>query len=187
MDIPNTVEGACRAATRSGASIINVHTMGGFEMMKAAANAVGDEAIKLRVHKPVVLGVTILTSINKEIMNQNLRVPGTVEDQVVHLASLAGKAGLDGVIASPQEVEVIRRNTADDSFLIVTPGVRPVWSSANDQKRIMTPREAIAKGASLIVVGRPITKPPKEIGGPIDAVRRVVEEIEAALKKDQNH
>jgi len=184
MDIPNTVEGACRAATRSGARIINVHTMGGCEMMKAAANAVADEAVKLRVPKPLVLGVTILTSINREIMNQNLSVAGTVEDQVVHLARLAEKAGLDGVIASPQEIEVIRRSTGD-SFLIVTPGVRPVWSSANDQKRIMTPGEAIAKGASLIVVGRPITKPPKEIGGPVDAARRVVEEIELALKQDQ--
>jgi orotidine-5'-phosphate decarboxylase len=184
MDIPNTVEGACRAATRSGARIINVHTMGGFEMMKAAANATEVEANNLGLQKPLVLGVTILTSINKEIMNQDLKVTGTVEDQVVHLARLAEKAGLDGVIASPQEIEVIRKNVSD-RFFIVTPGVRPLWSSTNDQKRVMTPGEAIAKGASLIVIGRPITKPPKEIGSPVDAARRIIEEIEVTLKQGQ--
>ena len=123
-----------------------MHTMGGFEMMKAAINAVADEALKLRVKRPLVLGVTILTSIKKEMMNQYLRVAGTVEDQVVHLARLAERAGLGGVVASPQEIEVIRKSSGD-SFLIVTPGVRPVWSRGNDQKRMMTRGEAIAKGA----------------------------------------
>jgi len=183
-DIPNTIRGACRAATRSGARMMNVHTMGGEEMMNAAAESVSQEAVTLGIERPVVLGVTILTSIDRKIMNEQLRIEGEVKEQVVHLARLATHAGLDGVIASPLEIEPIR-DAIPREMLVVTPGVRPMWAEADDQKRIMEPGEAIRKGASMIVIGRPVTDPPREIGTPAAAAILVTKEIEAALKQGE--
>ncbi|MBT9142329.1 MAG: Orotidine 5'-phosphate decarboxylase [Syntrophomonadaceae bacterium] len=181
-DIPNTVAGASRAVTRLGVRMFNVHTMGGLEMMKFATEAADEEASKLGIGGPLVLGVTVLTSIDQATLNQQLRVPGGIEAQVVHLATLADQAGLDGIIASPHEIEAVLRNVSR-KMLIVTPGVRPSWAAAQDQKRIMTPGEAILKGASYLVIGRPVTKPPSEIGTPIDAAELVAEEIASALEK----
>lgn len=184
-DIPNTVSGASRAVTRLGINMFNVHTMGGLEMMKAAAKAAHDEASRLRIVRPLVLGVTILTSIDKAILNQQLRIPGDLETQVVHLAALAEEAGLDGIIASPLEVEAIL-NKVSSRMIIVTPGVRPIWAIAGDQKRVTTPGEAIIRGATYLVIGRPITKPPKEIGTPADATEKIAEEIASVLEKRRN-
>lgn len=180
QDIPNTVAGASRGVTRLAVRMFNVHTMGGLEMMKAAVKASEEEASMLRIERPLILGVTMLTSIDQAIINQQLRIPGDIETQVVHLAKLAEQAGLDGVIASPHEIEAIRKNMSRP-MLIVTPGVRPSWAIAQDQKRIMTPSEAILKGASYLVIGRPITKPPTEIGTPVDATKRIAEEISMAM------
>ncbi len=184
-DIPNTVSSASRAVTRLGIDMFNVHTMGGLEMMKAAAKAAHDEASRLRIVRPRVLGVTILTSIDKAILNQQLRIPGDLETQVVHLAALAEEAGLDGIIASPLEVEAIL-NKVSSRMIIVTPGVRPIWATAGDQKRVTTPSEAIMRGATYLVIGRPITKPPKEIGTPVDAAEKIAEEIASVLEKRRN-
>jgi orotidine-5'-phosphate decarboxylase len=181
-DIPNTVAGASRAVTRLGVKMFNVHAMGGFEMMKLSLQAAKEEASRLGTEQPIILGVTILTSVDQVTMNQELRIPGDVETQVVHLAKLAEKAGLDGVIASPHEIEAILRSVSRE-MLIVTPGVRPSWAAAQDQKRIMTPAEAILKGASYLVIGRPITIPPTKIGTPIDAAKLIAEEIAGALAK----
>lgn len=183
-DIPNTVAGASRAVTRLGVKMFNVHAMGGLEMMKLALGAAKEEANRLGERQPLVLGVTILTSIDQKTMNQELRVLGDVETQVVHLAKLAEKAGLDGVIASPREIDAIRKNVSKQ-MLIITPGVRPKWATAQDQRRITTPSEAILKGASYLVIGRPITKAPPEIGTPVDATNRIAEEIVAVLEKLQ--
>jgi orotidine-5'-phosphate decarboxylase len=113
-------------------------------------------------------------------MNDELRIPGNIEDQVTHLANMASRAGLDGVIASPKELEIIRKNVSN-KMLIITPGVRPKWATANDQKRVTTPGEAILRGTSHLVIGRPITKPPAEIGSPVQAVKLVLDEISAVL------
>lgn len=179
-DIPNTVAGASRAVTRLGVDMFNVHSMGGLEMMEQAVKATKSESQRLGVKPPLVLAVTILTSINQEAMNNELRIAGDLKDQVVHLAKLAEQAGLDGVIASPQEIEVIRRNLSKQ-MIIITPGIRPKWAAAQDQKRIMTPAEAISRGAFALVIGRPITKPPSEIGSPINAAKIVAKEIAEAL------
>lgn len=180
-DIPNTVAGASRGVTRLAVRMFNVHALGGFEMMKLAVETAKEEASKLGVKPPLVLGVTMLTSIDQVTMNEQLRIPGGIEAQVVHLAKLAEKAGLDGVIASPQEIMPISENMSGP-MIIVTPGVRPSWAAAQDQRRILTPGEAIRKGASYLVIGRPITKPPTEIGTPVDAAKRVAEEIASALQ-----
>ncbi|MBF0567104.1 MAG: orotidine-5'-phosphate decarboxylase [Nitrospirae bacterium] len=178
-DIPNTVAGAARAVSKLSVKMFNVHTMGGLEMMAAAVKAAEQWA---PMRRPLILGVTILTSIDKQAMNHQLRISGEVEDQVVYLSCLAERAGLDGVICSPKEIESIRKNVSRN-MLIVTPGVRPIWASVQDQKRISTPGEAVIKGASYLVIGRPITKPPSKIGTCVDAARLIAEEISAALEK----
>ncbi len=156
-DIPNTVAGASRAAAKFGVWMFNVHCSGGFAMMKAAKDAAVEESAKLGKPCPLVIGVTVLTSIDQTVLNDEMRVSGTVADQVVNLAKLAKKAGLDGVVASPHEIELIRAACGPD-FLIVTPGVRPAGAAIGDQKRVMTPVEAVAKGADYLVIGRPIIK-----------------------------
>lgn len=180
-DIPNTVAGASRAVARLGVNMFTVHATGGLEMMKQAAEAARSESKKLDVKSPMVLAVTVLTSINLDILNNELHIPGDLKSHVIQLAKLAEQAGLDGIIASPNELGVLRNNLPD-KMAIITPGIRPVWASLQqDQKRVMTPSEAISQGASALVIGRPITKPPPEIGGPLQAIKRITEEIANAL------
>ncbi|WP_047810928.1 orotidine-5'-phosphate decarboxylase [Desulfosporosinus sp. FKA] len=155
-DIPTTVERAIRGFVQAGVDMINVHCSGGYEMMARAAAAVHDEGDTLEV-VPKVIGVTVLTSMSEHQFREELGVERKLEDHVGMLARLAEKAGLDGVVASAQEAKEIRRNTAPE-FLIVTPGIRPAWSEANDQMRVLTPHEALAAGSSYLVVGRPITR-----------------------------
>lgn len=154
-DIPNTVAGASRAAAKLGVWMFNVHCAGGFAMMKAAKDAAVEAAGRLGKQQPLVIGVTVLTSIDQSTLNDDLRVHGSVADQVVHLAKLAKEAGLDGVVSSPHEIEQIRA-ACGECFVIVTPGVRPAGAEIGDQKRVMTPAEAVAKGSDYLVIGRPI-------------------------------
>ena len=156
-DIPNTVAGASRAAARLGVWMINVHCAGGFAMMKAAKDAGVEESAKLGKPCPLVIGVTVLTSIDQAALSDEVGMPGTVAGQVVRLARLAQRAGLDGVVSSPHEIELIRA-ACGPNFLIVTPGVRPAGADIGDQKRVMTPSEAVARGADYLVIGRPIIK-----------------------------
>jgi len=155
-DIPNTVYAAGRAAARLGVFMFNVHASGGIDMMKKAVEGAEEESGKLGVNRSKILGVTVLTSIDFKALNRT-GVGASPSDQVLNLASLAKEAGLDGVVASPEEIISVRKNTAKD-FLIVTPGVRPKGSEAGDQKRVATPEEAFHRGADYIVIGRPVTK-----------------------------
>ena len=155
-DIPNTVAGAVASATKIGARMINMHASGGLEMMSAAREAADQHANDSRIPTPILLGVTVLTSIDEASFKRDFDTRRTLRDQVAYLAELSQKAGLDGVVASPLEIALIRGVCGED-FLIVTPGVRPKWAAAGDQRRITTPAEAVASGADYIVVGRPIT------------------------------
>jgi orotidine-5'-phosphate decarboxylase len=155
-DIPNTVAGAVSSAIGTGAWMVNVHASGGSAMMRAAAEAARATAGKMGAPRPLVIGVTVLTSMDDAALAE-VGSSRSVVDQVVHLATLAQRAGLDGIVASPQEIAAIRRACGPD-FVIVTPGIRPVGQAGkDDQARTLTPKEAVAAGATYLVVGRPIT------------------------------
>ena len=153
-DIPNTVAGAVAAATRLGVWMVNVHACGGLEMMRAARQAADDEAAKSMNGPPLVIGVTVLTSFTPDGLAAT-GVSSAIPDQVRRLALLAQEAGLDGVVASPQEIGLIR-DACDPRFEIVTPGIRGVDDGMGDQNRTASASGALAAGASYIVVGRPI-------------------------------
>lgn len=158
-DIPNTVAGAVQSAVATGAWMVNVHASGGSAMMKAAAEAAATAAAKSSQQRPLVIGVTVLTSMTDAALKE-VGVAAPMLDQVVHLATLAKTSGLDGVVASPQEVRAIRAACGPD-FQIVTPGIRPAdQQGKDDQARTMTPAEALQAGATHLVIGRPITGAP---------------------------
>lgn len=170
-DIPNTVSKAAINLTSPGIFMLNVHALGGYEMMKKAADSVRQEADRTKIAHPKIIAVTILTSMD-EMTLKKAGISDTMDSEVLALAGLAKEAGLDGVVASPLEVKLLRK-TFGETFLIVTPGVRPKWAASGDQKRIATPAEAIACGASYIVVGRPVT----EAADRKEAVRKILEEM----------
>jgi len=156
-DIPNTVAGAVRSATRLGVFMLNVHAAGGLQMMRAAAEAATQAARQFSVRRPICLGVTVLTSLDRRALERELGVPASIDAQVLRLAEAAREAGLDGCVASPQEIRRLRL-ALGQRFAIVTPGIRPAATTvADDQKRVATPRAALEAGADYLVIGRPIT------------------------------
>lgn len=150
-DIPNTVAKAVRAAAELGVWMVNVHASGGTRMLKAA-----HEALQGLEQKPLLIGVTILTSMAEEDLHE-VGIKRSPEQQVLHLAGLVKKAGLDGVVCSAQEADMLQQAYGRD-FMLVTPGIRPVGSEVGDQRRIMTPEQASARGIQVLVIGRPITQ-----------------------------
>ena len=155
-DIPNTVAGAVRSLVPLGASILTIHTQGGEAMMRAAVDSAQETALKLGISAPKIIGVTVLTSLDENDLG-NMGVSSNVEKQVIRLAKLAQKCGLDGVVCSPREIPAIRKSLGDD-FSLIVPGIRPVGAALGDQKRVLTPNEAVAAGANILVIGRPITQ-----------------------------
>ncbi len=155
-DIPNTVAGAMRAAVARGIFMVNLHATGGEEMLKAATEAVQEESARLKVKSPLVVGITVLTSLSPVALEQT-GVSRSPAEQVVALARLCYDCGLQGVVASAREAKILRQELGSD-FKIVTPGVRPQGDELQDQKRVMTPRKAVEAGSDYLVIGRPITK-----------------------------
>jgi orotidine-5'-phosphate decarboxylase len=177
-DIPSTVAKAGTEATRLGVSMFNVHASGGAEMMRAVAAAVQETAQQQGLARPTILAVTVLTSLLPKDLEQ-VFVAERIDRVVIGLAQLAAQCGLDGVVSSPQEALMVRHQVAAPEFVILTPGVRPSWAAAQDQKRVLTPAEALQEGADYIVVGRPIT----ESDDPPAAVQRIISEIEDFIKR----
>jgi len=173
-DIPNTVAGAVGEAANLGVTMLTVHASGGSKMLKAAAEAAAQSA-----SKPMVLAVTVLTSLSDADLSE-LGVAGSVATQVLRLGAIARNAGCGGLVASALEARELRLELGND-FAIVTPGVRPAGTAVGDQARVLTPAEAIAAGATYLVVGRPILAAPD----PSDAAGRIVQEIESALPTGQ--
>jgi len=172
-DIPNTVAGAVAAAKRLGVWMVNVHTSGGSAMLRAAVEAASKGGPPEA--RPLVLGVTVLTSLEESDLRGAFGTTRTLREQVQHLAREARSAGLDGVVASPHEIADIRA-VCGDGFLIVTPGVRPAQGERGDQRRILTPGEAIRAGADYVVVGRPILA----AKDPVEAAQRIAAECRTA-------
>jgi len=158
-DIPNTVAKAAIAATRLGVFMFNIHASSGFEAMRRCRDSVVELCLKENLNRPKILGVTVLTSLGQNTLKEELGIQHSLRTHVKQLSSLAMKAGLDGVIASGHEVSMIR-NHCGKNFLIATPGIRPSWRPPDDQKRTMTPREAIREGADYLVIGRSILSQP---------------------------
>jgi orotidine-5'-phosphate decarboxylase len=174
-DIPNTVAKAGVEACKLGAKIFNVHALGGEEMMRKTVAEVDAYCAKSGTERPMLLAVTILTSSTEETL-RGVGIDRPVEEMVVRLAQLAKTAGFDGVVASPKEAALIRTACGED-FAIITPGVRPSFATLDDQKRVTTPAEAIAAGATALVIGRPISA----AGDPLKAAGKILTEIEGAL------
>ncbi|MFH1189159.1 MAG: orotidine-5'-phosphate decarboxylase [Candidatus Omnitrophota bacterium] len=170
-DIPNTVSKSASSVTVPGVFMLNVHALGGHDMMKKAAEAVRQAADRSKIDRPKVIAVTILTSMD-EMALKKAGISDTMDAEVLKLAGLAKEAGLDGVVASPLEAKRLREAFGGD-FLIVVPGIRPEWAASGDQKRFATPLEAVKAGADYIVVGRPIT----EARDRKEAARRILEEM----------
>lgn len=170
-DIPSVVAKATEAAVRMGVNMLTVHTLGGLAMMEAAV-----EALKGKAEDTKIVGVTILTSLDSSTLKEELGVGKDLSQEVVHLAKLAKKAGLDGVVSSPKELVVLRRAFSKD-FLLVVPGIRPKGVASNEQHRFLTPGEAVRRGADLIVVGRPILA----AEDPLESTKNILREIEGYL------
>jgi orotidine-5'-phosphate decarboxylase len=167
-DIPNTVAAACRAAADMGVWMVNVHASGGRKMMQYAR-----EAIETSNHKPILIGVTILTSLSRQdIAEVGLDIEPA--NQVLRLAQLANESGLDGVVCSPHEVSVLKQKIGND-FCLVTPGVRPAGAAMGDQQRVMTPAQALEAGSDYLVIGRPITASQD----PIESLKNIINECQS--------
>jgi orotidine-5'-phosphate decarboxylase len=175
-DIPNTVAGAVAAATRHGVGMLTLHAAGGIAMLRAAREAAEETAQTIGVPRPLLVGVTVLTSLSPADLKELGIQANTVDEQVARLVDLALAAGLDGVVASPHEAAAIRQR-AGPGLRIVTPGVRPANAAGDDQRRTASAGDAIQAGADLVVVGRPVVRAPD----PAAAARELVREIELAL------
>ena len=174
-DIPNTVARDVGTMTKRGAHMINMHASGGFDMMRAARESADRSAAEMEIQRPILLGVTVLTSMEAKYFDKYFASRRQLTEQVVYFSQEAQDAGLDGVCASPNEIEAIREACGDD-FVIVTPGIRPEWAVPGDQRRFTTPKKAVQLGADYIVVGRPILDAPH----PVEAAKKILEEIEKA-------
>lgn len=169
-DIPTTIAKACEVASKLGVWMLNVHASGGLAMMQAARKGVTKSG-----HKPLLIAVTVLTSMDQAALNQ-IGINGSVEEQVLRLTRLTKDAGLDGVVCSAQEAAVIRSTLGSapgKEFCLVTPGIRPANANADDQSRVVTPTDALRNGASYLVIGRPITQAPN----PLLALEAICKEI----------
>ena len=178
-DIPHQVANAVRSATRLGVSMLTVHAAGGREMMRRAAVSAKETAEQAGVTPPSVVAVTVLTSIDKDVLT-DIGITSSAADTVVRLASLATTAGVNGVVVSPKEISAVRAAVSDPNFLIVTPGIRPgfaeteEWATSDDQKRVASPAYALAAGADYLVIGRPITAAKDKVA----AARGIATEIQ---------
>jgi orotidine-5'-phosphate decarboxylase len=171
-DIPATVGGAVRAAAAMNVGMMTVHASGGLDMMKAAADAASEESARAHLERPLIVGVTVLTSLSGDDLARIFGARGALRDIVLKLAGQAKEAGLDGVVASVEEAPLIKAELGSD-FKVVTPGIRPAGAGAGDQKRIATPKAAREAGSDFLVVGRPVIEAPS----PLDAARRILAEL----------
>jgi len=171
-DIPNTMAGACRVAAGFGVDLLTVHATAGRNALQASQAAAVEGANQAGYPPPKLIAITLLTSLTSRDLAFDLKIPVELPEYTLEMALLAQESGLPGAVCSPQEAAQLRQ-TCGDEFLLVCPGVRPSWAAAGDQKRMMSPREAIASGANYLVIGRPITA----AANPVAAWERICEEL----------
>jgi orotidine-5'-phosphate decarboxylase len=176
-DIPQTVYNACYEAARFGVNMVNVHASGGAKMISYAREAIEAGASKMQLERPALLAVTVLTSFENRDLKNIFKTRMQVKDMVLHLAVMAKKAGADGVVCSPHEIKSIKKELGKD-FIVVTPGVRVGKVEKDDQKRIMTPYDAIKNGADYIVVARPILQAEDKM----DMIEKIMKQIQEAYR-----
>lgn len=173
LDIPNTVAKASENLIQRGASFFNIHTLGGTAMMKKCVEASKRKAQELGVEEPLILGVTVLTSISDEVLQEELGIPTRAENYTIKLAKLAKDSGLGGVVASVMDAKKIKEICGED-FKVLCPGIRPEWSMKDDQKRAASPKYAVMQGADYLVIGRAVTAADNKL----EAMQRIYEELE---------
>ena len=178
MDIPNTVKKASENIIRQGATFFNLHALGGYEMIKQACDAAKSTAKEIGAKEPTVLAVTVLTSISTEVLNEDLNIDKNANEFALELATLAKKAGATGVVASVWEAKKIKELLGKE-FKVLCPGIRPDWSSKDDQKRLATPARAIEEGADYLVIGRAVTSAENRR----EAMEKIYLEIENKMKE----
>ena len=171
-DIPNTVAKAAVEVARLGVWMFNIHAAGGSEMMRKTVESVNEVCEREGRRRPKMIGVTVLTSGNSETLRET-GIEKEIKSQVLNLAQLTAKCGLDGVVASAEETREIRAGIEREDFLIVTPGIRPDFATNDDQKRVMTPKDAVLAGSDYLVIGRPILRAENKA----QAVREILKEI----------
>lgn len=176
-DIPNTMAGACRAAASYGVDLMTIHATAGQEAIGRSVAAAQEAASAAGVPPPTLVAITILTSITSQVLAYELKIPLELTDYALQMALLSQDSGLNGVVCSPLEAAQLRRFLPRE-FVLVCPGVRPTWSGGNDQKRVMTPADALRAGATYLVIGRPITAS----GDPVGAFQRICDECTAAIE-----
>ena len=181
VDIPNTVSKAIENIVKHRADLVDVYMSGGAVMIQEAKKSLIEAAKTNNLPQPKLLGITVLTSMTSDVLENDLKIQTQLNDYVCHLAMLGIKSGLDGIVCSANEAKLIRSSISNlqspiSNFLIVTPGIRPAWAESNDQKRITTPKEAILNGATHLVIGRPITG----AKDPTGAAKKILDEIEEA-------
>jgi len=172
-DIPNTVYGAVRSATKLRADMMTIHISGGADMIRAALKAAQEEALSCGISTPKIIGVSMLTSLNQEDLG-DMGIHRPVKDHVKSMVALACKNSIDGIVCSPADLAFVRAHIPARTT-VITPGIRPDWASKGDQKRIASPQAAIRAGADLLVIGRPIS----QADDPVEAVKRIVGEIDS--------
>ncbi len=170
-DIPNTVASTAAVVTRLGVDMFNIHLSGGREMIEATVKATVAEAEKAQREVPLLIGVTVLSSFNDQMLRNEVGVERRLEHHVEQLAAMGQECGLSGVVASPREAAMLRKKFGEE-FAIVTAGVRPLWASLGDQLRVSTPRQALEAGASYLVIGRPIL----DHSSPREAAEKIIAE-----------
>ncbi len=174
-DIPNTVAKAAVEVARLGVWMFNIHALGGGEMMRKTVESVREVCDKENLNQPKIIGVTVLTSSGQETLSE-VGIEREINSQVLNLAQLTAKCGLDGVVASAKEISIIRGNIERENFLIITPGIRPSFATNDDQKRVTTPKDAAQAGANYLVIGRPILRAENKIS----AVKEILKQLESA-------